>query len=212
MTIPDETRPRIAACLSDAGFSCRVLTELRACNLQPSLVFLPEFAPAVADSQVDLVRSPMRAILSLIGDLPLHYAALDDEAVLETVMRAAGIDYLLVACWPRLLGPRMRAAATQAALNLHPSRLPAYRGADPVGEQLGADEQALGVTLHLLDDRFDHGDIIAQASFSLAEGDRSRSRIESEAARRGVALLQEAIRLGPAGWCRRSQDQAFETD
>ncbi|MDJ0776244.1 MAG: formyltransferase family protein [Gammaproteobacteria bacterium] len=213
MTIPDALRrPRLAVCLSDAAFSCRVLSELRARERLPALVLLPEFPPAVPPASIELADSSPRAILQLIGDLPLLYAAGAGEAQLASALRRARIEYLLVACWPRLLGPRMRAAATRATLNLHPSCLPRFRGADPIGEQLAAGEERLGVTLHLLDERFDHGDIVAQASFAIAKGERNRAAIEREAAGRGVDLLLEAMHLGPEGWRPRSQDQAFVTD
>lgn len=213
MMSPDARRPpRLAVCLSDAGFSCRVLSELRARERLPALVLLPEYPPAVSPASIELADSSPRAILRLIGDLPLLYAAGISESELAAALRRARIEYLLVACWPWLLGSSMRAAVTGATLNLHPSCLPRFRGADPIGEQLAADEERLGVTLHLLDERFDHGDIVAQAGFVIASCERNRAAIEREAARRGVDLLLEAMLRGPGGWRPRPQDQVFVTD
>ena len=212
MTSPETEWPRLAVCLSDAGFSRRVLAELLARELYPSLVLIPEFSPATQPRGVELAAAPTRAIIGLIGDLPLVYAASANDSELASRLRQAEIDYLLVACWPYLLGPCLRAAPAQAALNLHPSRLPRYRGVDPVGEQLAANEPELGVSLHLLDGRFDHGDIVAQDSFRLLPGQRSRAAVERAAARCGIALVEQSLRTGPAGWQPRAQDQAFDTD
>ena len=212
MTNPDGGRSRLAVCLSDAGFSRQVLAELLASECYPALILLPEYAPAPARGPTELASPPVRAIIELIGDLPLVYAAGIDDRALATQLRESMIDYLLVACWPWLLGPRIRAAPTQAALNLHPSCLPRYRGIDPVGDQLAVDEPELGVSLHLLDERFDHGDIVARQGFELPPDERTRGAIERRAARCGIALVLEAMRTGPGGWKPRAQDQAFDTD
>ena len=212
MTNRDAGRPRLGVCLSDAGFSRAVLGELLERELDPALLLLPEFPPAARSAEIAVVAPPTRKILQLIDKLPLVYAAGLDDTELARQLRDARIDYLLVACWPHLLGPQARAATRLASLNLHPSRLPRYRGADPVGDQLDAKDEILGVTLHLLDARFDHGDIVGQDEFRLAPTQRHRTAIEVEAARRGVDLLVEAMLVGPARWCARSQDQeAFDT-
>lgn len=49
------------------------------------------------------------------------------------------------------------------SLNIHPSLLPAYRGVDPVFYGLLRSETRLGVTLHLMDQGFDTGNILAQS-------------------------------------------------
>ncbi len=207
MTKPDADWPRLCVCLSDAGFSRAVLGELLARKLDPSLVMLPEFPPAAISANIAVVEPPTRKILQLIDKQRLVYAAGFDDAELARQLRDAGVDYLLVACWPHLLGPQARAAAGRASLNLHPSSLPRYRGADPIADQLDANDEILGVSLHLLDARFDHGDIVGQDEFQLAPTQRHRAAIESEAARRGVDLLVEAMLQGPARWRPRPQDQ-----
>ncbi|HTC01634.1 MAG TPA: formyltransferase family protein [Ferruginibacter sp.] len=44
--------------------------------------------------------------------------------------------------------------------NFHPSPLPAYRGADPIFQQIKNKEQTAGVTIHKLDENFDTGAIV----------------------------------------------------
>jgi methionyl-tRNA formyltransferase len=46
-------------------------------------------------------------------------------------------------------------------LNIHPSLLPKYRGPSPVQAQILADEKKIGVTIMLVDEKVDHGAILA---------------------------------------------------
>ena len=50
---------------------------------------------------------------------------------------------------------------------LHPSHLPKYRGGSPIQNQIIAGETHSAVTLFLMNDEMDAGDIIAQEQFSL---------------------------------------------
>lgn len=47
-------------------------------------------------------------------------------------------------------------------INIHPSLLPEYRGANPYSSVIINDEKETGVTLHFMNESFDTGDIIAQ--------------------------------------------------
>jgi methionyl-tRNA formyltransferase len=53
---------------------------------------------------------------------------------------------------------------SRGAINLHGSLLPKYRGRAPINWVLVNGETITGVTLHYMDARADHGDIIAQRS------------------------------------------------
>jgi methionyl-tRNA formyltransferase len=99
---------------------------------------------------------------------------------------------MLVACWPYLIDSSIYQCVDKAALNLHPSLLPDHRGPDPLNQQLAMRETKLGVTLHLLNDKFDQGDIVAQAAFELAETEMDLARLQQDCAILGVELFIEA--------------------
>lgn len=54
-------------------------------------------------------------------------------------------------------------------INVHPSLLPKYRGANPYSAVIIEDEKETGVTLHFMDEDFDTGDIIAQRKIELSK-------------------------------------------
>ncbi|MFB3059470.1 MAG: formyltransferase family protein, partial [Gammaproteobacteria bacterium] len=105
-----------------------------------------------------------------------------------------------------LLGTEIVNAVGKAALNLHPSLLPDYRGADPVIAQIASREINLGVSLHLLSQKFDCGDIIGQASLKFETRFPGRELIETQAARVGTRLFIQAIKdFGSPDWKPRPQ-------
>ena len=53
-------------------------------------------------------------------------------------------------------------------------------------------ETNFGVTLHLLNDKFDQGDIVAQAAFEVAETELELARLQRDCAILGVELFIEA--------------------
>jgi methionyl-tRNA formyltransferase len=121
------------------------------------------------------------------------------------LIRLQSIDFLLVACWPYLISPTLIASAAKAALNLHPSLLPMYRGPDPVTRQIECGERSPGVTVHLLSREFDAGDIVAQARLPAKAPVAERTRFECEAARLGSKLFIEAINRYDEGWQTQAQ-------
>lgn len=56
-------------------------------------------------------------------------------------------------------------------INIHPSLLPEYRGANPYSSVIINNEKETGVTLHFMDESFDAGDIITQKRMPVSEID-----------------------------------------
>ncbi len=71
-------------------------------------------------------------------------------------------DVLLSAHFNQLFKEPVLQLPTLAAINIHPSLLPAYKGVDPVFYALLRKEKYLGVTAHLMDSTFDTGEILKQ--------------------------------------------------
>jgi len=53
-------------------------------------------------------------------------------------------------------------------INIHPSILPQYRGANPYSHVIINNEKQTGVTLHFMDDGFDTGDLIIQRKMEIS--------------------------------------------
>lgn len=138
------------------------------------------------------------AELAAARGLPVH--APEDPnvpAFVETVRRLRP-DVIFSFYYRRLLCPAILAIPSLGAINLHGSLLPKYRGRAPLNWVLVHGETMTGVTLHYMDARADHGDIIAQRPVPIAIEDTALtlSRKLTGAAR---ALLAEMYPLIVAG-------------
>lgn len=104
-------------------------------------------------------------------------------------------DLIVVSCFGRRLPAHLLAHPRVAALNLHPSHLPAFRGPAPVFWQRRAGLRTLGVTLHHMDATFDTGDIVSQVDVPLPDGSTGLDVNELLAAA-GTHLLIDALDRG----------------
>lgn len=119
-----------------------------------------------------------------------------DAEILATLRRHHA-DFVLLAGYMRKLGPRTLAYYRGRVLNIHPALLPKYGGPGMYGERvhaavLAAGDQETGVTIHLVDEEYDHGAIVAQCRVPVLAGDT----VESLAARvleREHSLLVETL-------------------
>ncbi|MEJ2750073.1 MAG: formyltransferase family protein [Anaerolineae bacterium] len=101
-------------------------------------------------------------------------------------------DVAAVACFSRRIPAPLLALPPHGFLNLHPSRLPDYRGPEPIFWQLRDGVNPLGVTLHVMDEGLDTGDVVGQTAVSLPDG-ASRHTIDALAAAAGADLLLTAL-------------------
>lgn len=101
-------------------------------------------------------------------------------------------ELIAVACFPRLIPREVVRLAPLGGCNLHPSLLPRLRGPDPLFWTFHAGLERSGVTLHLLDSRFDAGDIVAQRAVEIPAGERI-DRLETVMGQVGGALLVASL-------------------
>ena len=132
--------------------------------------------------------------LALERHIPITY--LQDIHSRDSIYKLEKLkpDYIFVACFPWKIPPEIIHLPKIAALNAHPSMLPAYRGPQPVFWQLRNGETRTGVSLHLINDEMDAGDIVLQTEVPLRPGMRGRA-IDAKLGEFGAKLFLEAMRL-----------------
>ena len=195
-------KPRFALFSSGANFGCEVLQSLQLKSFHPALLVLPEYSPAVTPASVTLMQTckPPRRLLELAGAVEIAYAPTAQQVQCAGLLQHHRIEYMLVACWPYLIDKEVVNSVSKGALNLHPSLLPNYPGADPIGEQLKCVDVKFGVTLHLLNSHFDQGDIVGQAEIANPAEPYQRASLESACAQLGSRLFIDAVNGYDAGW------------
>jgi len=127
-----------------------------------------------------------------------------DDAV--AAIAATSPEFLFSFYFRQMMKPRVLVIPSRGALNLHGSLLPRYRGRAPVNWVLVHGESETGVTLHEMDEKPDHGDIVAQRRVAITRADTALTltRKLGEEAR---LLLRDTYPLLAAGTApRRKQD------
>ena len=184
-------------------FTVKVLQTLIKQNLQPVAYIQSGNKPKQGQSSfvnIELeINKPGDPFFQLLAskNIPLLY---ESEIELHKHIKMLKADFMLVACWPNLLPHQVLVSVSKAALNLHPSLLPEYRGVDPIGEQLLVRDYHFGITLHLLNEQFDSGDIVLQKSLT-KKNQYLRKDITHLCAETGALLFLEALKLySTTGW------------
>jgi len=85
------------------------------------------------------------------------------------ILRRLEVDVILVATFGEFLPPEMLRIPRLAAINMHPSLLPKYRGGFPEFAAVLNGESATGVTFHLMEAKFDAGNILLQRRLQILE-------------------------------------------
>jgi phosphoribosylglycinamide formyltransferase 1 len=92
-------------------------------------------------------------------------------ADLAAVLSSVPVDGLVLAGFMRILNADFVGRYPNRILNVHPSLLPAFPGAHAVEQALQHGVRVTGVTVHFVDERVDHGPIIAQRAVPVLDDD-----------------------------------------
>lgn len=100
------------------------------------------------------------------------------EQALADAVTASGADVVVLAGFMRILGPTFLSRWPDRVVNVHPSLLPAFRGAHAVDDALAAGATTTGVSVHLVDELVDHGPVLAQEPVDILPGDDRATLLE----------------------------------
>lgn len=117
---------------------------------------------------IERARAARIGVTALNRDVYADPAAADARIVEE--MRAAGAEYLVMAGYMRKVTPVVLDAFPDRVLNLHPALLPSFKGAHAIQDAFDAGVKVTGVTVHLANEDYDKGPIVAQRAVSVQEG------------------------------------------
>lgn len=98
------------------------------------------------------------------------------DGTVQHELEAAGIHVLVLAGFLRLLPPQLVQAWPDRILNIHPALLPKFGGKGMYGERvhaavLAAGERESGITIHLVNERYDEGRVLFQAKCPVLPND-----------------------------------------
>ena len=98
------------------------------------------------------------------------------DAAIAATLAQYGADLVVLAGYMRKLGPETLGSFERRILNVHPALLPKHGGHGMYGNfvheaVLKSGDAETGVTIHLVDNEYDKGPIVAQAKVTVEPGD-----------------------------------------
>jgi phosphoribosylglycinamide formyltransferase 1 len=93
------------------------------------------------------------------------------EEELVKMLREAGVDLVVLAGFMRVLHAPTLNAFPKRIINIHPSLLPRFPGLAAWKQALAAGETVTGCTVHYVDEKIDHGRVIAQREVTILGDD-----------------------------------------
>jgi methionyl-tRNA formyltransferase len=119
-----------------------------------------------------------------------------DEKSVEKELHRLGAGLIISACYGQKIPQSVIGNAEYGGLNIHPSLLPRWRGADPVPWSILEGDENTGVTIVTLSDKFDSGKIISQITVHLSGNelpDPLRTRLFNDGANLLVKILPDYL-------------------
>jgi len=132
-----------------------------------------------------------------------------DDAFLKR-LAALEPDLFVVAAFAKIIPAAALPIPRHGAIGVHPSLLPHYRGASPIQSAILDGATATGTTIYTMDEKMDHGPILAQASVGPAAA--PYPALEATLAKLGATLVAQAMQAVMAGTATpRPQDETQAT-
>ncbi len=114
-----------------------------------------------------------------VSDLT-HRSPDEADAAIVEILKKSGTDLVVLAGYMKKIGDQTLKAYQGRILNIHPALLPKFGGKGMYGKRvheavLKSKDPVTGVTIHLIDEKYDNGPILAQEEVAVLENDTADS-------------------------------------
>lgn len=157
---------KIGVLLSGSGTNLQAIIDAAAAGLPVDIV-------AAVSSRPDaygIERAQAAGIPVTVLNRDVYADPEAADALIARTLHAAGAEYVVMAGYMRKLTPVMLDAFPDHVLNLHPALLPSFKGAHAIADAYAAGVKVTGVTVHLANEDYDKGPIVAQEPVRVEEG------------------------------------------
>jgi phosphoribosylglycinamide formyltransferase 1 len=166
--LPPPPRMRIGVLASGVGSNFQVLVDhVKAEKLPVEIVTLIYNNPGALVAE-RAAQAGISAVLLDHRQFPSRES--HDQAIVET-LHSYRVELVVMAGWMRRVTEVLIRQFPDQIVNIHPSLLPAFRGAKAVEQALDYGVKVAGCSVHLVRLEVDAGPIIAQAAVPVLEDD-----------------------------------------
>lgn len=138
-----------------------------------------------------LTPSPVKQVAEE-ANIPVYESAARAGGRTQPHQTLSHADLALVYAYGKLIPKDLLKAPKHGFWNIHPSLLPKYRGPSPTAYPLMLGKKKTGVSLMKMDEKMDHGPILAQEKFDIPPG-MKRPELENALTELGYALFKKQI-------------------
>ena len=162
------TQPlKIGVLLSGSGTNLQaIIDEVRDAALPVDIVKVVSSRP----DAYGIERAQQAGIPVVVLNRQIYADPQAADQMIVDELRAAGAEYVAMAGYMRKLTPVVLDAFPDRVLNLHPALLPSFKGAHAIQDAFDAGVKVTGVTVHLANEDYDKGPIVAQEPVRIEEG------------------------------------------
>jgi methionyl-tRNA formyltransferase len=145
-------------------FSAEILKSLINADFKPMAVITQSDKPAGRGSKL---KSSEVKILSEKEQIPYFQPEKLKNLEFLNQLKELKVDLFIVASYGKIIPKEVLDIPKLGTINVHPSLLPRWRGPSPIQSVILAGDKETGVSIMLLDEEMDHGDIISNIKFPI---------------------------------------------
>lgn len=158
---------KLGVFISGSGTNLQALIDaIAAGKLDASIELVVSSRP----SAYGLKRAEAAGIQTLTLSKEIYADPMVADEVIATELRRAGVDYVLMAGYMRMVHDPILASFPNRVVNIHPALLPSFKGAHAIQDAFDYGVKVTGVTVHFANSDYDCGPIIAQRPVEVEEG------------------------------------------
>lgn len=158
---------KLGVLISGSGTNLQALIDaIAAGKLDASIELVVSSRP----SAYGLKRAEAAGIQTLTLSKEIYADPVVADEVIATELRRAGVDYVLMAGYMRMVHDPILASFPNRVVNIHPALLPSFKGAHAIQDAFDYGVKVTGVTVHFANSDYDCGPIIAQRPVEVEEG------------------------------------------
>lgn len=101
-------------------------------------------------------------------------------------------DVIIVVAYGKIIPQEIIDIPPFGIINIHASLLPKYRGASPIQTAILRGDKKTGVTIMLVDEKMDHGPVLAQQELTITPEETSAS-LHNKLTKKGADLLEQIL-------------------
>lgn len=166
---------KIAVFASGAGTNAKKIIEYFACR-------------QTIDVSLIVCNKPGAGVIQIASDYQIPVLLIEKDRFHQgdgyvDELKSAGINFIVLAGFLWKIPPALIHFYRNKMINIHPSLLPKFGGKGMYGAKvheavIAAGEKESGITIHYVDEHYDNGDIIFQATCPVLENDTPDSLAE----------------------------------